>query len=247
MDNTTNINLQAQEIWDMRYQDFQFFIEDKNSPVSKFMLDNIPTDPGSCFEIGCFPGRYMALLGQLGWELNGIDLTPNLPLMQNWFEMNGWKAGTFKNAAIENYKEVRQYDVVFSSGFIEHFINFREIIAMHTPFVKKGGKLIITAPNFTGLQGILHRFFDIDNYRLHYIKSMRLNPWKQVLIKNGFQIDAIGPLGTFDFWIDSGQKHGTFKTKLQRHFMKRLHYLKRIIRFKSTYISPYLGISATKL
>lgn len=240
-------NLQAQDIWEMRYENFQFFVEDKNSPVSKFMLNNIPAQAGTCFEIGCFPGRYMALLGQAGWELNGIDLTPNLPLLTKWFAENKWKTGTFTIAAIEDYKENRQYDLVYSSGFIEHFTNFREIIAMHTPFVKKGGKLIITVPNFTGVQGILHRFFDINNYRLHYIKSMKVKPWKEVLVKNGFRIDVAGPLGTFDFWIDANQKHGPFKSRLQHYFMRRLHYAKRIIRFKLTLTSPYLGIAARKL
>ncbi len=240
-------NLQAQQIWEMRYEDFNFFIEDRNSPVVRFMFDHISKESGTCFEIGCFPGRYMALLGQDGWELNGIDLTPKLPLLVKWFQQNNWKVGAFTEAAIEDYKDDRQYDLVYSSGFIEHFVNFKEIIAMHTLFVKKGGQLMITVPNFTGLQGVLHRFFDIDNYRLHYIKSMRLKPWKKILTENGFRIDAAGPLGSFDFWVDSNQKHGPFKSRLQHHFMRRLHYLKRLIRFKSTWTSPYLGIAATKL
>lgn len=189
----------------------------------------------------------MALLGQTSWELHGIDLTPNLPLLQKWLEENGWKTGAFTIAAIEDYKDSRQYDLVYSSGFIEHFTNFREIIAMHTPFVKKGGKLIITVPNFTGVQGMLHRFFDINNYRLHYIKSMNTKPWRKVLEAKGFRIDAEGPLGSFDFWVDANQTHGPFKSRLQHQFMRRLHYLKRLVRFKSTWTSPYLGIAATKM
>lgn len=211
------------------------------------MLDNIPDTPGNCFEIGCFPGRYMALLGEAGWELNGIDPTPNLPLMIRWLQENNYNTGLFTIAAIEDYKDNRQYDLVYSSGFIEHFTNFMEIIAMHTPLVKKGGKLIITVPNFTELQGILHRFFDIDNYRLHYIKSMNTKPWRKVLEASGFRIDNEGALGRFDFWVDANQTHGPFKTRMQNHFMKRLHYAKRLMNFKSTLTSPYLGIAATKL
>lgn len=242
-----NRNLQAQEIWDQRYEDFQFFTEDRNQPVSRFMLEQAPDTPGTCFEIGCFPGRYMALLGEEVWELNGIDLTPNLRVLEQWLKEKGFKTGLFEKVAVENFKSDVQYDLVYSSGFIEHFTNFEEIIAMHTPFVKKGGKLIITTPNFTGLQGILHRFFDPVNYKLHFIPSMNVKKWKKVLSANGFRIDAIGPLGGFDFWVDAGQKHGAFKTKLQRQFMFKLHYLKRLMPFRSTFISPYLGIAATRM
>lgn len=243
--NTTN--LQFQQIWDQRYKEFQFFVEDRNQPVSRFMLEQASATPGTCFEIGCFPGRYMALLGQEGWELNGIDLTPNLLVMQEWLEDNGWKTGAFSKIALEEFKSDVQYDLVYSSGFIEHFTNFKEIIAMHTPFVKKGGKLIITTPNFTGLQGVLHRFFDPVNYRLHYIPSMNVKKWKKVLLDNGFRIDAVGPLGGFDFWVDAGQKHKPFKTKLQRQFMFKLHYLRRLMPFRASLTSPYLGIAATKV
>lgn len=239
-------NLQAQEIWDKEYEDFDFFIAAQDDAVSKFLFENIPRQPGNCFEVGCFPGRYMALLGQKGWILNGIDLTPHLFKMVDWFNDNKWNVGKFEIVKFEEYPQSKKYELVYSLGFIEHFTNFEEIIAMHTPMVKPGGKLIITTPNFTGIQGLLHWFLDSVNYNRHYVKSMNLKKWQKVLINNGFVIEKAQPFGKFAFWYDS-QHRPYYKRFFLYRFIKIVPFLERHITFDSKYLSPFLGIVARKL
>lgn len=62
----------------------------------------------------------------------------------------------------------RASDVVSSFGFIEHFTNWREVLAKHAEPVADDGHLIIEAPNFTGaFQRWLHVNFDKANSARH--------------------------------------------------------------------------------
>ena len=132
-----NENLYEQELWDEGYQDYNFFVAGNADPVKQFILAQLPVQTGSCFEVGCFPGRYLAVLGQKGWELNGLDLTPHLPHMVNWLKQQDFKTGTFSISKFEEVDQNKQYDLVYSCGFIEHFTNYEEIIRLHTSLVKK--------------------------------------------------------------------------------------------------------------
>lgn len=81
----------------------------------------------SVLEIGCFPGKFLSVFGELGYELNGIDISPrvetDLPI---WLRDKGYKTGNFINADFFDYADSRKYGVVCSFGFIEHFVNWQE-------------------------------------------------------------------------------------------------------------------------
>lgn len=238
-------NLFDKESWDAGYKDFDFFVAGSGDPVRNFILDGIPKQVGSCFEIGCFPGRYLALLGENNWELNGIDQTDYLDNMIKWLKANDYKMGQFISDDFTVAEAQEKFDLVYSCGFIEHFLNWEEIILKHISFVKEGGCLIITTPNFTGIQGALHRFVDKENYLKHNPKSMNPKKWKHLLEKNGFQVKRSGYFGKFDFWV--GWQSRTY---IQRFFLYRflkiVPFLKKIIRFDSRGLSPFCGIVALK-
>ena len=71
-----------------------------------------------------------------------------------------------------NYEVEKKYDLVLSCGLIEHFEDTKAIIKSHIQFLNKGGKLLITLPNFTGVNGWVQQKFDNENYLKHNIKSM---------------------------------------------------------------------------
>ena len=45
------------------------------------------------------------------------------------------------------YKFNKQFDVVFSMGFVEHFTNYKKMIQKHLEITKKGGFSVIMVPN----------------------------------------------------------------------------------------------------
>src|SRR4051812_16541805 len=90
-------NLYQQSAWDTGYQDLDFGPVPKGDQVAGWLQHwtrEIPSAGSSCLEIGCFPGRYLALFGDRGFELNGIDLTVKTePEMRHWLESLGYRIG----------------------------------------------------------------------------------------------------------------------------------------------------------
>ncbi len=54
-------NLYKKEIWDEGYKNFNFFTAGDADPVKQYILKNLPSTVGECFEVGCFPGRYLSV------------------------------------------------------------------------------------------------------------------------------------------------------------------------------------------
>ena len=112
-------------------------------------------------------------------------------------------------------KQVK-YDVVFSAGFIEHFVEFESMVQLHADLTKPGGHVYITAPNFGGkIQHWLHNYLDKENLDRHYVPSMDVEKWKAVLLKNNFEIIEAGYVGHIDFWVDEQKRNAGQKIILK--------------------------------
>ena len=113
-------------------------------------------------EIGSFPGPHLATFGDLGYQLNDVDFcVDNEKGLPDWLRKEGFKTGEFSVSDFFEFQPKRQYDVACSFGFIEHFINYEEVIAKHASLVNDKGYLVITTPNFRGLiQNQLNKHFD---------------------------------------------------------------------------------------
>ena len=243
---TEDNNLYDKEIWDDGYKDYNFFIAGDADPVKKFILDNIGDKTGSCFEIGCFPGRYLAVLGARKWLLNGLDQTLYLSDMIKWLKANQYQIGEFKNQKIEDTLSKTKYDLVYSCGFIEHFIDWEQIFIKHLSLVKDGGRIIITTPNFNGMQGLLHRNLDKVNFERHNVKSMNIWLWEKILVDHGFKVLKKGYFGRFNFWYGAESRSYRKRFILFR-FMSMVPLIKRMVFFNSRTLSPFCGIAAIKL
>ncbi len=201
--------LTTKEYWDEGYKNYSFLEMSLNYPIVKKLYKHFPKSNGeSVFEIGCFPGRFLYHFGKLGYYLNGLDQTEYLLEMIEWFKKNNFKIGLFQKEDLFKIKKDDKYDVVFSSGFIEHFSNFEEIIQIHADLVKENGRLFITTPNFSGIiQKKLHLWLDKKNLNKHNTKSMNPEIWKDILIKKGFDIIEYGYTGGFNFWVGNEERN----------------------------------------
>lgn len=240
-----------QSYWDNSYKQLNLFKADKNDPLIIFFEANFSStmlSDKSVFEIGCYPGRYLAYFGDKGSLLNGIDLTPKVSTeLTNWLISNNYPIGQFHHDNIENFKSSNQYDVVCSFGFIEHFENWEEIIEIHHKLLKPGGTLIITVPNFKGLfQYYAHLFLDKENLDRHNVKSMNPKKWAKLLEKLNYEVQFQGPFGNFDFWVDNQSRTQLQESILKYTTHKLVPYLKKRITKNHFSYSPYLGIIATK-
>lgn len=67
-----------QSYWDKGYEKTTFSIAGDDKPIRNWIESFVKKANGKCFEVGCFPGTYLAVFGGLGYVLNGIDLTPGV-------------------------------------------------------------------------------------------------------------------------------------------------------------------------
>ena len=242
-----NHNLVEQSYWDDNYEKCNdIIVAREDSPIRQWLTRFFNNAQGTCFEVGCFPGTYLSIFGELGYELYGIDLTPrvetDLPL---WLKNRGYKVGKFFQADFLKYNDENKYDIVSSFGFIEHFINWDDILIKQARLVKEGGYLVVQIPNFRGfIQRTLHIFLDKENYNLHNISSMNPDLWANIIRKMDFEIVYYGYFGAFHFWIGKQSRNIIQKASIAliRHL---LPFLKKIPKDRMVY-SPYCGLIAKK-
>jgi SAM-dependent methyltransferase len=243
-------NLFSPKLWDEKYEKINFAIIPPKDQTRIFIEKFIGKGDGSVFEVGCFPGQYLAVFGELGYTLNGIDITKrakdDLP---HWLTSKNYKVGNIQHGDFHTMNEKEQYDIVCSFGFIEHFENWQDEILQHARLVKNGGKLLITAPNFkTCLPGLLHKIFDKQNYLRHYIPSMDPFKWADVISPLDFEIKFVGYFGKFQFWVEYQGKPWPYQiAKIFISISNKI--LSPIINFfsKSNKNSPFCGLIAKKI
>lgn len=250
---TDTNTLYAQELWDQGYENLKFEKAPRTDIVAQWLLSSLPaTAPTptmqtpSCLEIGCFPGRYLALMGDLGFELNGVDLTPRTDTeMAAWLLNCGYSTGQLVRGDFFTWEPHRTFDLVYSNGFIEHFEDWPKALRRHAELVAPGGTLLVAVPNFAGsLQKFLHQKLDDRNFGRHFIPSMDPSLWVKELGPD-FQIEWQGYFGRFHFWI--GEQERTLSQKLAFWTVRALiPALSRLLPKSHPSFAPYCGLVARK-
>lgn len=245
---TDQRNLYSQEIWDSGYQGMKFEIAPKGDQVRRWLEGWAQQRSGSCLEIGCFPGRYLAVFGRAGLELNGVDLTPRTDTdMASWLAHEGFRTGRFARSDFFNHDFGRRFDVVYSVGFIEHFTDWLRVLERQADLVAPGGLLLVNTPNFVGaFQGPFHRWLDRANYDRHCTGAMDPLLWKSEVEKLGFRVLECGYFDELDFWVGDD-----FKSLPQRLAFWSLRaakpVLRRILPRKTRAFSPYCVLAAERI
>ena len=154
------------------------------------------------FEVGCVPGGLLAYFHkEFGYNVAGLDYTPHLDLVRATLVLNDVPAAELFEADFLQFTSARQYDVVFSHGFIEHFEHYVEVIKKHVALVRPGGYLVLIVPNYTHVQYLLHKVFDAENLTRHRFEVMRPRALLAGVAQCGMVVDYCGYVGTFDYWV----------------------------------------------
>lgn len=212
--------LTDKEFWDKDYKSLGFFPMEPGYCLTKslYRFFGDPNWNKRVFEVGCFPGRFLYHFWKMGYELNWVDQTDYLPRMQQWLKEEGfWIGKIIQGDFFED--DFWRYDIVFSSGFIEHFTNFEEVIERQMQFVAQWGHICITVPNFRGgIQKFLHNWLDKENLLKHYLPSMDPYVWEKVAERNWFEVCASEYVGWFGFWTASDSLFHKIAAKIIRIF-----------------------------
>ena len=243
------VNRAGQEYWNREYRSCNLHIAKKRDIIRRWIESHVApagSAGSTCLEIGCYPGRFLAVFGELGYELFGVDFAADLAALPAWLEQRGYRVGSFWAQDFSCFAPERKFDLVASFGFIEHFTDWEEILARHAALVDDKGCLVIEAPNFTGaFQHWLHSGLDQLNYARHHIPAMDIAKWAAFLQRSGFDITYCGYFGAFRFWTEPQPR-----TLTQRSILAGLRMLQPALRLvlppdRKAY-APFCGVIATR-
>jgi SAM-dependent methyltransferase len=198
-------------------------------------------------EIGGFPGRYPIFLKKkFNYNITIFDYVIIPEIIDRMCVANDLPEKSFPviEGDFFTYDPEKQFDLVFSIGFIEHFENTAEVIQRHLPFVKPGGRLVITLPNFRGINGCVQKTLDKSLYRAHNIGIMNVKKLSSICEQCGFKDFKVFYSEKPRLWMDKTARGGF----LIRGMVSWLSRFISIFHTKkgSRLFSPFIVITATR-
>jgi 2-polyprenyl-3-methyl-5-hydroxy-6-metoxy-1,4-benzoquinol methylase len=149
---------------------------------------------GHLLEIGCAPGTTLEEIHRAcpAMHLHGIDYS------ESGLEMARRRFGDLQIEATFHCGDAfcahlpRPYDVVLSTGVIEHFVNPAPIVKCHARLAKPLGHVIVTVPNC--VSPIPHYFlkkFDPELLAVHNLDTMNVSRLREIMLEAGLdQVQA---------------------------------------------------------
>ncbi|MDQ8052844.1 MAG: class I SAM-dependent methyltransferase [Pedobacter sp.] len=211
-----------------------------------FEKENVKT----AIELGGFPGYYAVFLKKyLKLDVTLLDYFIHPPLTNQLLAANQLQAGDISviETDLFNYQPQQQFDLVLSCGLIEHFNDTKDIIERHINFLKPGGTLFITLPNFRAVNGWFQKKFDKANYDKHSIDCMDPGLLQKICEEAGLKVAQSRYFGNFSVWLENEQQ----KTLGVRWFKKSVWLVgklfSKVFPFDSKALSPYIILEAKKV
>lgn len=158
--------------------------------------------PQSIIEIGAYPGRYIAYLSaRYGLEATALDYNPDRRKIDNAFFEMGVTSYHVLQADFLHHTPSRQYDIVLSNGFVEHFQDFDAVLDRHCDYLAPTGALFIMIPNLRYLRHIYGWLVDYSNLRQHNLRCMTLTTFQRFAARNRLRIAHTGYFGGFSYGV----------------------------------------------
>lgn len=203
----------------------------------------------TAIELGGFPGYYATYLKKYQHlDTTLLDYFIHEGLIDQLLQNNGLEHGDIHiiEADLFKYQPEQLYDMVMSFGLIEHFSDTRDIIQRHLRFLKPGGVLFITLPNFKGVNGWVQRSFDRSNYDKHFIESM--NPQLLTSYCRDMGLTEVEACyhGRFSVWLENRAQQGAFVRGIVKAIWLTGKIFTKLIPVETKALSPYIVLKAVK-
>jgi SAM-dependent methyltransferase len=204
-------------------------------------------------EIGSAPGwnlvKFYRLFGYepFGVEFSSVGAEKNRQkfISAGINPSNVIEADFFSPDFQDKFKE--HFDIVISRGFIEHFDDSKKVLQDHLRLLKSGGTLIITVPNFQGLNYYLANFFYSGIKETHNFSILN----RERLLRHfaGLEVETLhcnyqGTLGLGLFVLDNQSRIKywiyRFLLRLQVIFNVLFNFIFGKKGAENRYFSPYI-------
>jgi trans-aconitate methyltransferase len=215
------------------------------------LIGKVLTDKtiSNAIELGGFPGYYAIWLKKY-YQIDStlLDYYVHPEIIKSLLTTNDLKENDIEIIQTDLFKYTSniKYDLVLSCGLIEHFEDVKDIINRHVLLLNEGGKLLITLPNFTGINGWVQRKFDPYNYNKHNITTM--DPVLLTNLCNELSLKSVKCYyyRRFSVWLENKKE----KSLVTKAIVKTIWIIgkafTRLIPIESRFLSPYIVIEAEK-
>ena len=228
--------------WDEYWENYQYDKIPDKVVFKKFMPLLIKGK--SFIEIGGFPGLFSAYFYKHGVkDVTLLDFHLNKDIVRNLEMANNLPANSIKciHTDFFTFESKKKYDIVFSSGFIEHFEDTEDVIDRHISLLSENGQLLIVIPNFLGLNGKIQERFDKQNLDSHNLNSMEIPYLENIMNKFNLKDLTIEYIGKPMLWLEPKPKN-----KNARNWIQKLSYIVKLFPVKGKFLSPFIAIYARK-
>lgn len=99
--------------------------------------------PGTVLDIGCATGAFLVAMRDLGWQVQGVELSEHAAEYARQVQKLPVHTGTAESA---HFAE-NQFDVVTMWDVLEHVIDPRQTLREVARILKPGGLLVLSLPN----------------------------------------------------------------------------------------------------
>lgn len=136
-----------------------------------FIFENKQDSP-QLIEVGCAGSAWLPYFAlQFGFEVTGLDYSELGCLQAKEILSSVGVRGDVVCGDLFNPPErlLKKFDVVVSTGLVEHFDDTTGCISALAALVKSGGMIVTTIPNMVGVLGWLQRIIDKEVYDIHVL------------------------------------------------------------------------------
>lgn len=203
----------------------------------------------TAIELGGFPGYYAVFLRKyLKLDVTLLDYFVHQPITTQLLAANGLDENDIKvlETDLFNYTPEQHYDLVLSCGLIEHFNDTADIINRHISFLKPGGTLFITLPNFRAFNGWFQQKFDQRNYEKHNIECMDPALLASICKAAGLEVIQARYFGKFSLWLENEKEKSMGVRLLKKSMWFAGKLFSKLFPFDSKQLSPYIILEAKK-
>lgn len=168
--------------------------------LAQTLKKNLPDISGEVLEVGCAPGKWLAFMAkEFGLKPSGIEYSEaGMNATMRNFQLLGLEPGFIRAGDFFQIKPDRQFDVVMSFGFIEHFTEADGVVELHLQWLKPGGILILGVPNFCGINSFLQRILDKGLLDKHNLNIMNLDYFANLTIRFNLESIFLNYIGSFE-------------------------------------------------
>lgn len=183
--------------------------------VTKFLDNHLPQTPSLALEVGAGNSAWLPYMAQrYGYRVVGLDYSEiGCRLLKANLREHLDRSLIIQGDLYQDCFVPAKFDVVFSTGLVEHFTNYQDILALFASWLKPGGTLVTLVPNKRFLFRHVEKMLAPDVYKNHIL----FEPHQLAMAYENIGMGDISAsyLGSFSTWKYNSYTKGFTRFVLQ--------------------------------